>query len=550
MTETIFHLLGGIGLFLLGMTLLTEGLKASAGPALQRALARFTGTPFKAFSSGALVTLLVQSSSATTVTLIGFVSAGLIPFAQAMGVVMGASLGTTGTGWIVSVIGLKVSLGLHALPMVGVGALMRLLGRGRARAIGLALAGFGLIFIGIDTLQAGMKGLAAAFDLARLPTAGMAAHLAAMAIGLGMPVLMQSSSAAAATTLTALHAGAVNFEQAASLVIGAAVGTTATGALASIGGSVPAKRTAVAHVAFNLATGLVAILLLPLLLRLLEFAQRHAGLEAGAVSLAAFHTLFIGIGVAIFLPFANPLARCIERLLPDRGPRFTRHLGDSLLAAPPVAVEAARRALADTAIAMLAILETLIERRRPADLHERCAEVTAALERIQSFLGGVSAQGEAGSPGRALVAEWHALDHLMRLERRLHTAAEGVHAWESPRALFSLESLREVVTIVGAVLGGQAAPGWSERLEALVQASSDGQAALRLAVLQDTAAGRHSPASALTQLDAARWVARVTVHLWRATVHLGPPPRAGGPSDDLAAAVPMGSHGGASRVSG
>jgi phosphate:Na+ symporter len=127
MTVMIFKLLGGIGLFLLGMVLLTDGLKAFAGDALRRALVRFTGTPFKAFGSGALVTLMVQSSSATTVTVIGFVSAGLLTFPQAVGVVFGASLGTTGTGWIVSVLGLKVILGFYALPLVGIGAFMKLL---------------------------------------------------------------------------------------------------------------------------------------------------------------------------------------------------------------------------------------------------------------------------------------------------------------------------------------------------------------------------------------------------------------------------------------
>ncbi len=111
MTALTFRLLGGIGLFLLGMVLLTDGIKAFAGDALRRSLVRFTGTPLKAFGSGALTTLVVQSSSATTITVIGFVSAGLIGFPQALGVVMGASLGTTGTGWIVSVLGLKVSLG-------------------------------------------------------------------------------------------------------------------------------------------------------------------------------------------------------------------------------------------------------------------------------------------------------------------------------------------------------------------------------------------------------------------------------------------------------
>ena len=168
MTAMIFKLVGGIGLFLLGMVLLTDGLKAFAGESLRRALVRFTGTPLKAFGAGALVTALVQSSSATTVTVIGFVSAGLLTFPQAVGVVMGASLGTTGTGWIVAVLGLKISLGFYALP-------------------------------------------------------GLWGHVLAMVIGMVMTVIMQSSSAAVATTLTALHTGTVNFEQAASLVIGAAL---------------------------------------------------------------------------------------------------------------------------------------------------------------------------------------------------------------------------------------------------------------------------------------------------------------------------------------
>ena len=349
MTALLFKLVGGIGLFLLGMVLLTDGLKAFAGDALRRWLIRFTGTPARAFASGALVTAMVQSSSATTVTVIGFVSAGLLTFPQAVGVVFGASLGTTGTGWIVSVLGLKVSGGFYALPLVGLGAFLKLLAHGRGRSLGLALAGFGLLFIGIETLQDAMRGLSGRFDLARLPASGLWGHLLVMAIGMIMTVIMQSSSAAVATTLTALHAGAINFEQAASLVIGAAVGTTVTGALAAIGGSVPAKRTALAHVSFNLATGCIAVVLLPLFLWAIGLAQRHAGLEAGAMSLAAFHTLFIAVGVAIFLPFVHRFSRAIERLLPDRGPALTRHLDDTVLQTPAVALEATRRALRETA---------------------------------------------------------------------------------------------------------------------------------------------------------------------------------------------------------
>lgn len=161
MTDILFPFLGGIGLFLMGMSLLSQGLIAFAGNALKQSLIRFTGTPVKAFVSGTLATALVQSSSATTVTIIGFVSAGLITFSQAIGFVIGASLGNTGTGWIVATLGLKISLGYYTLPLIGIGAMMKVFSSGRAAHLGVALVGFGMIFLGLDTLQQGMQGVAA-----------------------------------------------------------------------------------------------------------------------------------------------------------------------------------------------------------------------------------------------------------------------------------------------------------------------------------------------------------------------------------------------------
>lgn len=520
MTAVTFQLLGGIGLFLLGMVLLTDGLKAFAGQALQEALVRFTGTPAKAFASGALVTLLVQSSSATTVTLIGFVSAGLIPFSQAVGVVMGASLGTTGTSWIVSVLGLKVSLGFYALPLVGVGALLRLLSRGRWRALGLALAGFGLIFVGIETLQEGMQGVAGAFDLARLPAAGVRGALAAMAIGIVMTVLMQSSSAAVATTLTGLHAGAVNFEQAAALVIGAAVGTTVTGALAAIGGSVPARRTALAHVLFNLATGLIAIALLPVLLASLAVAQRRFELAPGAVSLAAFHTLFIGLGVVIFLPFTDRLAGWIERLVPDRGPRLTRHLDDSLLQAPPVALAATGRALTAVLMEFIDLFTALLAGERGPVDPQRRLELQVALDRTREFFARIPADGADEPLSRTRLAQIHAFDHLARLVPRLEPSDPARQALADPALQPAVELCRELLVLGRAGLSGRGDPGWRAALERLAQQVAGIRHGERLGILRQTASGAQSPAAALQALDAVRWLERVAAHIWRACHYL------------------------------
>ena len=177
MQQIIIQLSGGIGLFLLGMSLMTDSLKAMAGESLRQWLGRFTGSPFKAMMSGIGFTLVVQSSTATTLATIGFVSAGVLSFTQAIGVIIGANIGTTSTGWMVALLGLKFSVSMIALPMVGIGAMMKLLGQDRMALLGLCLAGFGLLFIGIDFLQSAMAGFAEQVDLAQWSNDGLMTRL-------------------------------------------------------------------------------------------------------------------------------------------------------------------------------------------------------------------------------------------------------------------------------------------------------------------------------------------------------------------------------------
>jgi phosphate:Na+ symporter len=349
-------LIGGVGLFLLGMILLTDGLKAAAGDALRRLLTNFTGGPLKALLSGAGITALVQSSSATTLATIGFVSAGLLTFPQAVGVVFGANLGTTTTGWIVSLLGLKLQLSMLALPMVGAGVLLKLATGGRRASLGLAVAGFGLLFVGIDVLQGGMRDLAGRLDPAGLPGDTLSGRLLLVAIGAAMTVVMQSSSAALATTLAALGAGTIDLHHGAALVIGQNLGTTVTAAIAALGASVPAKRTAVAHIGFNLITGAVALAVLPLLLAAIGFVRDDPG---GPATLAAFHTVINLLGVALLFPFIDRFAGAITRLVPERVALVTRNLDASVAAVPAVAVEATRRTL-------LEILALAVEAARPS----------------------------------------------------------------------------------------------------------------------------------------------------------------------------------------
>ena len=211
--STTISILGGVGLFLLGMTVMTGGLKGLAGSKLRTVLGKAAATPLRGALWGGIVTLLVQSSSATTMTTIGLVSAGLLTFSQGLGLVFGANIGTTGTGWLVALIGVRISLTAAALPMIFVGALVKLLGRGRLSGAGAALAGFALVLFGLTTLQQGMGGLAEQLHPADLPTvlagpgagwwSGLVGVLTLVAAGLVMTAVMQSSTAAIALTLSA-----------------------------------------------------------------------------------------------------------------------------------------------------------------------------------------------------------------------------------------------------------------------------------------------------------------------------------------------------------
>ncbi|HEY1406168.1 MAG TPA: Na/Pi symporter, partial [Spirochaetota bacterium] len=259
----VVYLLGGIGLFILGMILMTDALKTLAGDTLRVMLIRFTGGRFRSIATGIGITALMQSSHATLITTIGFVSAGLLSFEQSIGIVIGAHIGTTSTGWLVSILGLKLNMSLFLLPLLGLGAMFRLLGRERVANAGLVMAGFALIFLGIDTMQTGMKDVAHAIDLSMYTSVTLSGRLLLIVVGVVMTILMQSSSAAMTITLAAVYAGTLTFEQSAALVIGQNIGTTLTAAIAAIGASTPAKRTAAAHIIFNVATAISIFFFLP-----------------------------------------------------------------------------------------------------------------------------------------------------------------------------------------------------------------------------------------------------------------------------------------------
>lgn len=311
---TIGMLVGGLGLFLLAVKMITDGLKEAAGYALRDMLGKWTRSPAHGIASGFSITAIVQSSSAVTVATIGFVNAGLLTMHQALGVVYGANIGTTITGWLVAIVGFKIKVEAFALPLIGIGMLLNLTGGGSRRApLGMALAGFGLFFIGIDVLKDAFEGLATTIDLNKFTAEGVSGVLLYVGIGFLMTVLTQSSSAAIAITLTAATGGILGLHAAAAMVVGANVGTTSTAVIAVIGATPNAKRVAASHVIFNLGTGLVALVILPILFWIVDITGKFLGLEdIPAVTLALFHTTFNILGVMLMWPLTPRLSHFLE----------------------------------------------------------------------------------------------------------------------------------------------------------------------------------------------------------------------------------------------
>ncbi len=299
------------------MKLMSDGIQKSAGESLHRVLGLMTGNRFFAVLTGLFITMIIQSSSATTVMVVSFVNAGLLSLTQSVGVIFGANIGTTVTAWIVSFFGFNFNITLFAVPMFGIGYILTLMKKLHKHAIGEALMGFGLLFLGLSLLSSAMPSLDAdnVGFLAALTGKGELSILLGIAAGLAVTVIIHSSSAATAIILTMSYNGLLPWEFAAAMVLGSNIGTTIDAVLASIGTKVNARRAALVHVLFNVSGTVLAVIFFHPLLTLVDLLVPGPVQESITMHIAMLHTVFNVVNTLLFLPFTTQIARLTERLI-------------------------------------------------------------------------------------------------------------------------------------------------------------------------------------------------------------------------------------------
>lgn len=497
-------LLGGIGLFLLGMRLMTDGVTRAAGEALKSGLAVATKSRLRGLAVGIGITAIVQSSSAVTVATIGFANAGLLTFASTVWVIYGTNVGNTMTSWLVALVGIRIDIGMLALPVLGFGMLGWLLAKGRPRTAGAgeALAGFGAFFLGIGILQSSFADLAPQVVLLTDALSGSIWERPAfLLVGIVVTLLTQSSSATTAIVLTAAAGGSLSLEQAAAAVIGANIGTTSTALFASIGATSTARRVAGTHVGFNLVTGSTAFVALPLLLWISIAVA--GGRDDIALVLALFHTAYSLLGLALMGPLTPWLVRILSaRFEPPHSARpAPQYLDATLVEVPALALRALALEMDRLVDASFALVRDQLA-GKPARA-EGTATVLVLGEAVREYLGKINLAQLSPSAVDALSDTLRGLQHLEELAQTVRDLPDPPQERVAGLAPTGFALLVDATIMSCTHLDGEAV---ATRLEALADESENAYEAIKAGVLRAAASGQVAMAAAEYALAYARAV--------------------------------------------
>ena len=448
--STLLRVAGGVGLFLYGIKLMSEALQFIAGDRMRHLIGTLTKTPLRGIFVGILVTILIQSSSGTTVMTVSFVNAGLMTLKQAIGIIMGANIGTTITAQIIA-----FSIQDMALPFVAAGVAMAIFGRTKKlRYFGNGVVGLGLLFMGMQTMEAATSFMASRGDLllalSRNPILGVAA-------GAFITMIVQSSAATIGLTMAMASQGLIGIDAAIPIILGDNIGTTITAVLAAIGTNRSAKQAAAAHVLFNFLGVVLFLLFLPLYRTLVLRSASDVGRQ-----IANAHTIFNVVNTFLFFPFVSIFARMIERVVPTQGADQTGHalyLDPKLIvASATAAVEAVKDELlrmGDIAQGMLAIARSAyVPGARVAELTEEFAakekEVNAINRAVASYASEIWQKGVSADISTVLGCYVNAAADLERIGdhvENLMELAEPLNGCLSNSALAEFDSMLDTADL-------------------------------------------------------------------------------------------------------
>ena len=453
--DIIFGTVGGLGLFLYGIHIMSDALQKAAGDKMRKILGIITNKAFFGLLAGAGITSIIQSSSATTVMVIGFVNAGLMTLRQAVGVIFGANIGTTITAQLIA---FKITH--YVLPIIGIGFALQFFSKKRTqKQIGVVILGFGLLLLGLsimtDTVRF-LRGSQAVKDIfvnfSSTPILGVLA-------GMIVTVVVQSSSATVGITMALGMGGLIDINAAIPLLLGDNIGTCVTGMLASIGTNVGARRAAVAHVLFNVIGTAIVLMLLPVYKTLIIHTAGSIGRQ-----IANAHTLFNVINALLFLPFTGAYARLIEKIVPGRdssldyAPKF---LEPHLLNTPSIAIEQAQKEL----VRMTEMVKTMVDRamdgffKKDINMMHDAIKKEEAVDNLQSsithYLVELSEKSLSSEMAEKIPALLHSVNDIERvgdISENLVELGERAIEKKLPFSDKAIKELREMYSQVTAML--------------------------------------------------------------------------------------------------
>ena len=486
----LFTLLGALGMFLYGMNLMSSGLQKAAGDRLRAFLSAMTSNPFKGVMTGLGVTSIIQSSSATTVMVVSFVNAGLLTLVQAIGVIMGANIGTTVTAWMVSWLGFKADISILAVPLMLFGFLFSNSKKDKRKNVGELIVGFSLLFLGLSFMKESVPDLRQTPEVLEFVTAwsshGFGSVLLFLAFGTVLTLVLQSSSATMAITLIMLSMGWIPFDMACAMVLGENIGTTITANIAASVGNTQAKRAAMSHTIFNVFGVVWALILFKPFLKLVGYiTETLFGLPNPAVDgfvvadstsvegtaalygLSMLHTLFNTINTLLLVWFTKWIAKAVSWIIrtPENQEKEVfklKYISAGPLATPELSVEQAfdeiihfAQVSKNGAVYAKSAVENA-DGDKFEDLRGKLVKYEEISDRIEyeiaTFLNGVSAEEVSESTSLKIKAMYKIVGELESLGDAGETISRILSRKNIHKKKFDADAIKNLNAMADAVL--------------------------------------------------------------------------------------------------